>query len=295
MPRNDLNLNDPEDQLREQDFRFSTPPPPPEVEPISTTNYQDHPITCIECGMRCTRPTPKTIRTKVCKGCRFRIRRKEKIALIPTERKGVQLMDNKKEIIVVKQDPPKKGVLHKIRIQRLNAGIQIVFESPILQAYFRDNWFDKGYSSVKQEYKWRSAAIPEAHPQRAYVNYYIHDDYRNLCYFEYGGRKLVNQNGKPNIGFLCAMNDYPVDDKGLPKAKTPATEIFRNDHDYMYMNPNKPIIVNIEGLFPSKTLDDYMMRLKELFYKIYSENIMPYDKSMIISMEEFDETAKNNS
>ena len=63
----------------------------------------------------------------------------------------------------------------------------------------------------------------------------------------------------------------------------------------MYMNPNKPIIVNIEGLFPSKTLDDYMMRLKELFYKIYSENIMPYDKSMIISMEEFDETAKNNS
>ena len=56
------------------------------------------------------------------------------------------------------------------------------------------------------------------------------------------------------------------------------------------MNPDKPIVLTIKGLFPNKILDDYMMRTKEIMYQIYSDNLMPFDKSVVISMEAIDES-----
>mgnify|MGYP003662387596 CR=1 FL=1 len=63
---------------------------------LNPVNYQDEPITCNQCGMRCTRPTPKTIRTKTCKICRKNLRKEEKRLTLPQE-KGVKIMDDKKE------------------------------------------------------------------------------------------------------------------------------------------------------------------------------------------------------
>ena len=60
------------------------------------TNYADEPITCNECGTRCTRPTAKTIRTKTCKMCRRKIRNREAVQTLPNE-KGIELMEDKKE------------------------------------------------------------------------------------------------------------------------------------------------------------------------------------------------------
>ena len=258
---------------------------------LNPVNYQDEPITCNQCGMRCTRPTPKTIRTKTCKVCRKNLRKEEKRLTLPQE-KGVKIMDDKKETIIVNQSPIKKGVLQKMRIQRIAEGIQLVYESPIMQHYFKNSWFYLNSAPDKDGTgsKWRSNVFPTECPPRAYYNpKEISNDYRQLLYLSYGDSRLIS-NGKPNLGFLQAVNDYPVDDKGNAMKKTPATELFRKDMNLEYMNPDKPIIVTIEGMFPNKTLDDYLQRVKEVMYKIYSENLMPFDKSMIITMESHDET-----
>ena len=201
-------------------------------------------------------------------------------------------MDDKKETIIVNQSPIKKGVLQKMRIQRIAEGIQLVYESPIMQHYFKNSWFYLNSAPDKDGTgsKWRSNVFPTECPARAYYNpKEISNDYRQLLYLSYGDSRLIS-NGKPNLGFLQAVNAYPVDDKGNAMKNTPATELFRKDMNLEYMNPNKPIIVTIEGMFPNKTLDDYLQRVKEVMYKIYSENLMPFDKSMIITMESHDET-----
>ena len=72
--------------------------------------------------------------------------------------------------------------------------------------------------------------------------------------------------------------------------KTNAAAAFKSDYTLKYMNPDKPIVLTMKGLFPNKILDDYMMRTKEIMYQIYSENLMPFDKSVVISMEAIDES-----
>ena len=52
---------------------------------LNPVNYQDAPITCNQCGMSCTRPTPNTIRTKTCKVCRKHLRQEEKRLSLPQE------------------------------------------------------------------------------------------------------------------------------------------------------------------------------------------------------------------
>ena len=47
-----------------------------------------------------------------------------------------------------------------------------------------------------------------------------------------------------------------------------------------------PIEILMTGLFPNSILDDFMQRTKEVMYRIYSDNLMPFDKSMVISFEE---------
>jgi len=260
----------------------------PHRESTNYTNYQDAPLTCIECGMRCTRPTPKTIRTKTCKQCRYSLRDNEAANTFPSEI-GVQTMPDKKETIIINPSPIKKGILQKMRIQRTAEGIQLIYESPIMQNYFKSTWFRKAYAPENDGQKiWVSNIFPETTPQRTYFS--IKDlptAYHRLFYFSYGDQKLVS-NGKPNLGFLQAVNDYPLDDKGQPMKKTPATEALKRDRELEFMNPKKPIVISIKGMFPNSVLDDYLMRTKEVMYQIYSENLMPFDKSMIISMESQD-------
>lgn len=254
----------------------------------TSINYELTPLTCIECGMRCTRPAPKTIRTKTCKQCRNKIRANEAILTSPSE-KGIETMSDKKETIIVNPSKPKKGILQKMRIQRTNDGIQIVYESPIMQNYFKNTWFRSGYSSeCDNASKWKSNIFPEYTPQRTYFCYKdLPSNYNRLCFFGWGDTQLV-VNGKPNLGFLQAVNDYPLDDKGEPMKKTPATDMFKKDKNLEFSNPKKPIIISISGMFPNSVLDDYLMRTKEFMYQIYSENLMPFDKSMIITMESQD-------
>ena len=255
------------------------------------TNYADYPISCNECGMKCTRPTPKTIRTKTCKNCRNGIKRKEQKQTLPTE-KGNDPMDDKKETITINQSKTKKGVLQKMRIQRTQEGIQLIYESPIMQSFFK-SWFQLNCPPDQDgtNPSWRSNIFPEGHRARTYFNMKeIQRDYNALIFFDWNSQKLVN-NGKPNLGFLQSVNDFPLNaEDETPMNKTNAAAAFKSDYTLKYMNPDKPIVLTIKGLFPNKILDDYMMRTKEIMYQIYSDNLMPFDKSVVISMEAIDES-----
>jgi len=256
------------------------------------TNYADEPITCNECGMRCTRPTAKTIRTKTCKLCRKQIRNRDAIQTLPNE-KGNKPMDDKKETIVVNQSGPKKGNLLKMRIQRTADGIQLIYESPIMQNFFK-TWFNEACYADKDgaTTNWKSNIFPERYDTRTYYSLKdIQPQYQKLVYFAWNDTKLVN-NGKPNFGFLQAVNDFPVKENGEPMGKLESSTKFKQDKTMEFMNPNKPIVITLKGLFPNLVLDDFMMRTKEVMYQIYSDNLMPFDKSVIISMESKDETPK---
>ena len=254
------------------------------------TNYADEPITCNECGMRCTRPTAKTIRTKTCKLCRKKIRNREIMQTSPNE-KGNEPMDDKKETIVVNQSQPKKGILQKMRIQRTAEGIQLIYESPIMQSFFKTWFYEENYPEKDSSSgNWRSNIFPERHESRTYFSLRdIQAQYKKLLYFAWNDTRLVD-GGKPNFGFLQAVNDFPVKENGDPLGKLESSSAFKADKTMRYMNPNKPIVITLRGLFPNKVLDDFMMRTKEVMYQIYSDNLMPFDKSVIISMESKDET-----
>jgi len=254
------------------------------------TNYADEPITCNECGMKCTRPTAKTIRTKTCKLCRKKIRNSEIMQTSPNE-KGNEPMDDKKETILVNQSQPKKGILQKMRIQRTAEGIQLIYESPIMQNFFK-TWFNETSHADKDgaTTNWKSNIFPEKYDTRTYYSLKdIQPQYQKLVYFAWNDTKLVN-NGKPNFGFLQAVNDFPVKENGEPMGKLESSTKFKEDKTMEFMNPNKPIVITLKGLFPNLVLDDFMMRTKEIMYQIYSDNLMPFDKSVIISMESKDET-----
>ena len=254
------------------------------------TNYADEPITCNECGTRCTRPTAKTIRTKICKLCRKKIRNREAIQTLPNE-KGNEPMDDKKETIIVNQSQPKKGILQKMRIQRTADGIQLIYESPIMQSFFK-TWFYEENTSEKDANitNWRSNIFPEKHETRTYFSLKdIQAQYQKLLYFSWNDTKLV-LNGKPNFGFLQAVNDFPCKENGEPMGKLESVTAFKRDRTMEFMNPNKPIVITLKGLFPNKVLDDFMMRTKEVMYQIYSDNLMPFDKSVVITMESKNET-----
>ena len=253
------------------------------------TNYADEPITCNECGMRCTRPTAKTIRTKTCKMCRRKIRNREAIQTFPNE-KGIELMEDKKETIIVNQSKPKKGILQKMRIQRTPEGIQLIYESPIMQNFFKTWFYPENHPEQDGNSNWASNIFPEGYKTRTYYSLRdIEAQYQKLIYFAWSDTKLVN-NGKPNFGFLQAVNDFPVKENGEPLGKLEASSKFKQDTKMEFMNPTKPIVITLKGLFPNKVLDDFMMRTKEVMYQIYSDNLMPFDKSVIISMESKDET-----
>ena len=268
------------------DYNYSTQ----EVTAEQLTNYADEPITCNECGMRCTRPTAKTIRTKTCKKCRRSIRNNEAIKTLPTE-KGIDLMEDKKETVIIKQAKPKKGILQKMRIQRTSEGVQLIYESPIMQNFFKTWFYNEQYPEKDNKFTWQSNIFPEGHAQRVYFGLKdLPKQYQTLLYFQWASTQLV-LNGKPNLAFLQAVNDFPTTDKGEPLSKSGSELAFKADKTMSYMNPTKPIVITLKGLFPNKTLDDFMMRTKEIMYQIYADNLMPFDKSVIISMESKDETA----
>ena len=256
--------------------------------PANTTNYQDAPITCRNCGMRCTRPTPKTIRTSTCRACRNQIKDAETLHTLPTEplTEGEQAdMSDKKETILVNQSDPKKGILQKMRIKRVPEGISLTYSSPIMQTFFK-SWFQKDTYPETINKQWRSSAIPHDHQNKAYM--YMNEipfDYQKLVYFDFGSNKLVN-NGKPNLAFLQTINYYPTEQDGSPTTQDEASKQFNKDKNTSFMNPMAPIEIVMTGLFPNSILDDFMQRTKEVMYRIYSDNLMPFDKSMVISFEE---------
>jgi len=221
--------------------------------------------------------------------CRRKIRNREAIQTLPNE-KGIELMEDKKETIVVNQSKPKKGILQKMRIQRTPEGIQLIYESPIMQSFFKTWFYPENYPEQDGNKTWTSNIFPEGHKARTYYSLRdIEAQYQKLIYFAWSDTKLVN-NGKPNFGFLQAVNDFPVKENGEPLGKLEASSKFKQDTKMEFMNPNKPIVITLRGLFPNKVLDDFMMRTKEVMYQIYSDNLMPFDKSVIISMESKDET-----
>ena len=256
------------------------------------TNYADEPITCIECNMQCTRPTAKTIRTKICKRCRNKIQKKEELNISPIE-KGIELMEDKKETIIVNKAEPKKGILQKMRIQRTAEGIQLIYESPIMQNFFKAWFYSDNHPEQDSNISWRSNIFPEGYEHRAYFQLKeLQKQYSTLLYFQWADTKLV-YNGKPNLAFLQAVNDFPLKENGEPLGKTEAANKFKMDKKQEFMNPNKPIVLTLKGLYPNKVLDDFMMRTKEVMYQIYADNLMPFDKSVIISMESKNETTNH--
>ena len=232
-------------------------------------------IVCRNCGNLLTRPTDTTLKTKTCRNCRTRERENEAIKVKPIESEESVPPNEKKEVITINKSEPVKGKLQEMRIQRVDNGILLTYKSPIMQSYFK-TWYQTETCPEAVDRRWVSSNTPlEQNPRiYQYLNSEYTKTYKNLVYFQYGSNKLVDA-GRPNLGFIQSTNVWKID----------------NEWKYggAHMDPTQPIEVEITGSFPNSILDDFMQRTKEVIYKIYSDNLMPYDKTMVISFEEKDE------
>ena len=52
------------------------------------------------------------------------------------------------------------------------------------------------------------------------------------------------------------------------------------------MNPNEPIMFCYQGVQTNDQLDEYLAKLKEIVYKIYTDNLASYNKRITIKFTE---------
>lgn len=247
---------------------------------------------CQTCGTYLTRPTSTTLQTHTCRKCRYEIRHREaqrikelSTIIDETEPTGYEKgdpMPTSQEITI--KEPPEKltGELATIEMEKRADGIFTSFHSPMIQNYIVHTLQQETYMESTHNFKVISAD-GTTHDKYFYgVKQEFTERYKRLATFSIN-KPLISKDGIINLSFLYLRNNYD-ETEDLYSSKYDG--LSRPERLLKFMNPNEPIMFCYQGVQTNDQLDEYLAKLKEIIYKIYTDTLASYNKRITIKFSE---------
>ncbi len=252
-------------------------------------------MNCQTCGMHLTRPSSLTLQTHTCRKCRYEIKHieaqkiKELSTIIdnnePTGYEKGDPMPTSQEITI--KEPPEKltGELATIEMEKRADGIFTSFHSPMIQNYILHTLQQETYMESTSNFKVLSADGTTSASGSKYfygVKQDFTDRYKKLATFSIN-KPLISKDGIINLSFLYLRNNYDEKEDLYSKKYDGMSQPERLAH---FMKPNEPIQFCYQGVQTNDQLDEYLAKLKEIIYKIYTDNLASYNKRITIKFSE---------
>lgn len=241
---------------------------------------------CIQCQTPLTRPSPLTERSGMCRICRRNIKMEEqarmKILSIEQCNEPIYEKDTIMPITeTIVHEPPDKitGQLAELKMEKTPQGIYMNFNSPMLQQFMLNTLNPTGWSVES------TSNITIGNPGTPPSNYnagYLYgwrpefqQQYKKIATLS-AGKPLIDSAGVISLGFFYIANKKQGVD--------PHSGNYANVTDFI--DPTKPIEFLYNGVHTNDQLDEYIAKVKEVMYRIYSENMAAYNKRLIITFTE---------
>jgi len=236
---------------------------------------------CTRCGNNLTRPSPLSTRTQICKECRRTYKLEEQARMKSLSIKIEEPVYEKDETMNTTQtiihEPPEKqlGTLAEIHMEKKDKGIYIYFKSPMLQNFMfntvSESWGVESTTNMSHYDKPDSIQAQYIHGWKESFK----NQYKKIATFN-PYQPLVDTNGVINLGFFYLVNAENVKD---PYSISNLNELI---------DPKRAIEFYYRGIQTNDQLDEYIVKIKEIVYKIYTDHMAAYNKRLIINFTEED-------